>query len=100
MIKLLPPLDVVQRLLDASRGWLRVAIALAVFGTQRNGEVRALRVMDVDFGSIVVNVRKAFSADVVVTPKSGDERAAGGAAPRDSREDCEGEEAHRLPRCR
>jgi len=70
-----PPLDVVQQLLDASSGWLRVAIALAVFGSQRNGEVRALRVMDVDFGGILVNVRKAFSFDVVVTPKSGDERA-------------------------
>jgi integrase len=70
-----PPLEVVQRLLDGSSGWLRVAIALAVFGSQRNGEVRALRVMDVDFGGIVVNVRKAFSADLVVTPKSGDERA-------------------------
>ena len=70
-----PSLEIVQRLLDGSEGWLRVAIALAVFGSQRNGEVRALRVMDVDFGGIVVNVRKAFSYDVVVTPKSGDERA-------------------------
>ncbi|HET7541958.1 MAG TPA: tyrosine-type recombinase/integrase, partial [Polyangiaceae bacterium] len=70
-----PPLEVVQRLLDASRGWLRVAIALAVFGSQRNGEVRALRVLDVDFGGTVVNVRKAFSYDAIVTPKSGDERA-------------------------
>jgi integrase len=70
-----PPLDVVQHLLDASSGWLRVAIALAVFGSQRNGEVRALPVMDVDFGGILVNVRKAFSFDVVVTPNSGDERA-------------------------
>jgi integrase len=70
-----PPLDIVRQLLDASTGWLRIAIALAVFGSQRNGEVRALRVMDVDFAGILVNVRKAFSADVVVTPKSGDERA-------------------------
>ena len=70
-----PPLDVVQHLLDASRGWSRVAIALAVFGSQRNGEVRALRLMDVDFAGIIVSVRRAFSADIVVTPKSGDERA-------------------------
>ncbi len=70
-----PPLEVVRQLLEGSTGWLRVAIALAVFGSQRNGEVRALRVMDVDFGGVVVNVRKAFSADIVVTPKSGDERA-------------------------
>ena len=70
-----PPLEVVQQVLEGSTGWLRVAIALAVFGSQRNGEVRALRVMDVDFDGILVNVRKAFSADVVVTPKSGDERS-------------------------
>lgn len=70
-----PPLDVVAQLLAASRGWLRVAIALAVFGSQRNGEVRALRVMDVDFDGVLVNVRKAFSADMVISPKSGDERA-------------------------
>jgi integrase len=70
-----PPLETVRLLLDASHGWLRIAIALAVFGGQRNGEVRALRVMDVDFDGILVNVRKAFSADVVITPKSGDERS-------------------------
>jgi integrase len=57
-----PPLDVVTRLLEASQGWLRVAIALAVFGSQRNGEVRALRVMDVDFGGVLVNVRRPSPA--------------------------------------
>jgi integrase len=70
-----PPLDVVRHLLGASRGWLQGAIALAVFGSQRNGEVRALRVMDVDFKELVVSIRKAFSADAIVSPKSGDERA-------------------------
>jgi len=70
-----PPLEVVQQVLEGSRGWLRTAIALAVFGSQRNGEVRALRVMDIDLGGVLINVRKAFSADVVMTPKSGDERA-------------------------
>jgi integrase len=62
-----PPLEVVRHLLGASRGWLQGAIALAVFGSQRNGEVRALRVMDVDFKELVVSIRKAFSADAVVS---------------------------------
>jgi integrase len=70
-----PPLDVVRATLAASTGWLRTAIALAYFASQRNGEVRAARVMDADFISAVAFTRKAFSADVVVTPKSGDERA-------------------------
>lgn len=70
-----PPLETVRLLLNGSTGWLRLAIALAVFGSQRNGEVRALRMMDVDFDGILVNVRRAFSADVVISPKSGDERA-------------------------
>ncbi len=70
-----PPFSVVRTLLDASTGWLRTAIALAYFASQRSGEVRATRVMDVDFDGGFVLTRKALSADVVVTPKSGDERA-------------------------
>jgi integrase len=70
-----PPVEVVRVLLDASEGWLRTAIALAVFAGQRSGEVRAARVMDADFVSRAVFTRKAFSAAVVMTPKSGDERS-------------------------
>jgi integrase len=70
-----PPLDVVRATLATSTGWLRTAIALAYFASQRSGEVRAARVMDADFISAVAFTRKAFSANVVVTPKSGDERA-------------------------
>jgi integrase len=76
-----PPSAVVQALLDASTGWLRTAIGLAFFASQRSGEVRAARVMDVDFGSSLVFTRKAFSANEVVPPKSGDERAVPMAAP-------------------
>jgi integrase len=70
-----PPLAVVRAVLSASSGWLRVAIALAYFASQRNGEVRASRVMDADFIESIAFARKAYSADVVVTPKSGHERA-------------------------
>lgn len=38
-------------------------------------EVRAVRVMDADFMSSIAFTRKAFSANVVVTPKNGDERS-------------------------
>jgi integrase len=70
-----PPFVVVRSVLDASSGWLRTAIGLAYFASQRSGEVRAVRVMDVDFLSSITFTRKAFSDNVVVTPKSGDERA-------------------------
>jgi len=64
----------VQALLSCSDGWLRTAIALAGFAGLRSGEVRALQVNDVDFDQGVLRVRRAFSADDVLTPKSGDER--------------------------
>jgi integrase len=76
-----PPFPVVRALLDESTGWLRTAIGLAYFASQRSGEVRAARVMDVDFSSAAVLTRKAFSADLVLTPKNGDERAVPMAAP-------------------
>jgi integrase len=76
-----PPLEVVRATLAASTGWLRTAIALAYFASQRSGEARAARVMDADFSSEVAFTRKAFSADVVVTPKTGDERGAPMAEP-------------------
>jgi integrase/recombinase XerC len=38
------------------------------------GEVRALEVRDIDFEHDRLLVRRAFSSDVVMTPKSGDER--------------------------
>ena len=69
-----PAREVIERCLGAATGWLRVAIALAYFGTQRNGEVRATRVQDVDFDANGVNIRHAFSHTELSTPKSKDER--------------------------
>lgn len=65
--------EVIAMLANAT-GWLRVAIALAVFAGLRMGEVRALEVRDVDLKSDRLLVRRAFSADQVITPKSGHER--------------------------
>jgi integrase len=55
-------------------GWLRTAIALAVFAGLRMGEVRALEVRDVDLVSGRILVRRALSENEVMTPKSGHER--------------------------
>ena len=70
-----PPLDVVRAAFNASDGWLRLAIGLAFFAGLRSGEVRALRAGDVDFGAGLLAVRKAYSADSVLAPKSGHERS-------------------------
>jgi integrase len=70
-----PPLAVVRTVLDASTGWLRTAIGLAYFASQRSGEVRAARVMDADFVAAIAFTRQAYSGNVILTPKSGDERA-------------------------
>ncbi len=69
-----PSDDEVRALLSCSESWLRTAIALAGFAGLRSGEVRALEVRDVDFERGVLLVRRAYSADEVLTPKSGDER--------------------------
>ncbi|HTE64427.1 MAG TPA: tyrosine-type recombinase/integrase [Solirubrobacteraceae bacterium] len=64
----------VAAMLTHATGWLRVAIALAVYAGLRSGEVRALEVRDVDLRRGRLLVRRAFSADDVLTPKSGHER--------------------------
>jgi integrase len=69
-----PSAEIVRRCLLGSTGWLRTAIALAYFGTQRNGEVRATRVRDVDFESNGLHVRRAFSHNELSTPKGKDDR--------------------------
>jgi integrase len=73
-----PSLEIVERCLRAATGWLRTAIALAYFGTQRNGEVRATRVMDVDFDANGVNIRQAFRTPNCRRPRAGRARGAYG----------------------
>lgn len=69
-----PPLAVVVQALGASDGWLRVGVGLAALAGLRAGEVRALEVGDVDLTAGRLFVRRAFSDDVIVTPKGRDER--------------------------
>lgn len=61
-------------MLANASGWVRVAIALAAFAGLRCGEVRALKIQDVDLFRGVLRIRRAYSEDTVLTPKSGHER--------------------------
>jgi len=69
-----PTAEEVEAMLDASRGWLNAAIALAVFAGLRQGEVRALEVRDVDLRAGIITIRRAFSEGEIVPPKSGSAR--------------------------
>jgi len=60
-----PSDDEVERILAIASGWLRVAVALAVFGSMRSGEVRAFEVRDIDFERNRINIRRTLSGEVV-----------------------------------
>ncbi len=57
-----------------TRGWLRVACALASFAGLRSGEVRAIEVGDVSLARGEIHVQRAISADEVSTTKSDEDR--------------------------
>jgi integrase len=69
-----PSSEEVLAILGATRGWLRLACALAAYAGLRSGEVRALEVRDLDLRAGLVHVRRAISGDEVVTPKGKKER--------------------------
>jgi integrase len=69
-----PSRDVVEQCLDGSSGWLRTAIALAYYGTNRNGEARASRIGDVDLRKGVLHIRRALSNEEVWSTKGDAER--------------------------
>lgn len=69
-----PSREHVQTLLNEAKGWLRTAIGLAAFGGLRSGEVRALQVQDIDTVGNRIFVRRAFSAQKVLSPKSSNDR--------------------------
>jgi integrase len=58
----------IPRLLDASDGDLRVVLGTAIFTGLRQGELLALRWMDVDFDEGVVRVTRALGRDGAFTP--------------------------------
>lgn len=69
-----PSEETAENLLLHATGWLRVAIALAIYAGLRAGEIRALQVRDVDLNQNLIVVRHALSLEERVTPKSGHER--------------------------
>jgi integrase len=69
-----PSRDFVERCLEGSTGWLRVAIAIAYFATCRNGEARELRVRDVDLDVGVLHICRALSNEEVWSTKGNEER--------------------------
>jgi integrase len=64
----------VELILKKAKAWLRYAAALTIFAGLRQGEVRAIEVRDIDLKQDLIRVRRAFSDDEVLTPKSGNER--------------------------
>lgn len=70
-----PSAEDVASLLDAATGWQRPAVALGAFAGLRVGEVRALKVTDIDLEAGVLRVRRSFSEDTLLeTTKSNRER--------------------------
>lgn len=69
-----PPEEHVAALLGAAPSGLRLTVALCALAGLRQGEVRALRVGDIDFDQLLIWVRRAYSADELVAPKGGRER--------------------------
>ncbi len=60
--------------LSQPMSWVVLAVAVAVFTGARQGEIRELRVKDVSLRDNRITIRRALSADVVSTPKSGADR--------------------------
>lgn len=65
-----PSPDIVEQLLNGTRTWLRVAMALAAYAGLRSCEVRALKVRHIDFEGGRVLILESFSEDEVGDPKS------------------------------
>jgi integrase len=64
----------VNRALEIAPTWLRTALGLAAYAGLRMGEARALEVRDIDLAGDRILVRRAFSEDQVLSPKSSHER--------------------------
>lgn len=64
-----PSAEYVAALIDGTRGWVRVAIALTAYAGLRQGEVRALAVGDLRFDTGTILVRRAFSEGEIMKPK-------------------------------
>ncbi len=69
-----PTLAEVEALIAKARGWLRVALALGVYAGLRSGELRALRIGDIDLDGGVIRIVRTLSDDEEEQPKGDKER--------------------------
>jgi integrase len=70
----LPPEANIGKLFQFARGWRKVAIGLAAFAGLRVGEIRGLKVADVNFDEGWLYVRQSFSLDTLTLTKTEHER--------------------------
>jgi integrase len=70
-----PSDDEVAAIMGVVEGWLRVAVALAVYAGMRSGEVRALEVRDIDFAKKKLTIRRAMSGKKAKDTKDHEDRA-------------------------
>lgn len=69
-----PSIEEIDATMAVAKGWLKIAIALGVYAGLRSGEIRALRVSDVDLKQGTIHLSRAMSADVETTTKTDAER--------------------------
>ncbi|HEY4012000.1 MAG TPA: tyrosine-type recombinase/integrase [Polyangiaceae bacterium] len=69
-----PTLTEVEDLVAQSTGWVRIALGLGVYAGLRSGEIRALRVADIDLDQGIVRVVRTLSEDEEEQPKGDKER--------------------------
>ena len=64
-----PSIDEILATLALAKGWIKVAIALGVYAGLRSGEIRALRVADVDLRGGSIHLSRAMSGAEETTTK-------------------------------
>jgi integrase len=69
-----PTLPEVEDLILRANGWLRVALALCVYAGLRSGEIRALRVGDIDLDGGLIRIVRTLSDDEEEPPKGDKDR--------------------------
>ena len=69
-----PSMEEINTLMAVAKGWVRGACALGIYAGLRSGEIRALRVGDIDFESKGIFVRRAMSDDEEDTTKGDADR--------------------------
>jgi len=69
-----PTLAEVEDLVAKASGWIRIALALGVYAGLRSGEIRALRVGDVNLDAGIIRVVRTLSADEEEEPKGDKQR--------------------------